>query len=332
MIGDILFYALGLAGLAILIAAALSPLETLTWWAGWTEDELSQDTPPPNASAAEPEQAAPDSARHYVVYLSGVASISGEYLLRRERIFLDRLRAAAPEAIIIADIFPYSPAGVPLLAAPRIFDRLWRWLQKLQLEERRPMLRTLINVRNVYQVMVSADHRYGPIFSQGAAIAIEKALAAQGYRRHPAARVTIIGYSGGAQVAVGAAPFLKARIGAAIEVVSIGGVIASDPGLNVLSALHHLRGDRDRVEKVGAVMFAGRWKLFANSHWNVAKRHGVVKMEIAAGSEHAGPRGYFGLPKIDGVAPGERTAQSVVAILNRDIGETGPPLADRALP
>ena len=178
------------------------------------------------------------------------------------------------------------------------------------------MLRGLINLRNIYQVLVSADHRYGPIFSQGAASAIEAALLKAGYAPGGGARIVIIGYSGGAQVAVGAAPFLKARLGASIDVISIGGVLASDRGIDAVDALHHVHGDRDRIEKIGAVMFAERWGAFANSRWNIAKRDGRLKLHKLTDIIHAGPDGYFGLPKRGDKSNNERTQEIVADILS----------------
>ncbi len=323
IIPDIMAASLGLAVFALLTAAALSPLETLSWWAGWTEQEIDHDEAPLRHSD--------ERQRLYIVYLSGVASISGKYLIRREKKFVQRLRASLPDAVLIENVFPYSPAGLPLLASPRLFDRLWRRIQKLQLQGRQDLLRGLINIRNIYQVLVSADHRYGPIFSQGAAQAIERALLASGYSRSCGAPVVIIGYSGGAQVAVGAAPFLKDRLGAVIDVISVGGVVSSDPGLVAVRRLHHIYGSHDRVEKIGAVMFAERWRAVVNSHWNTAKREGRIVLKRMENIFHAGPRGYFGLPKINGVSNNDRTLEVVIGTIG-EIASTPPEHGRAATP
>lgn len=307
MISEILIVSIGIAVFALATTAAMSPLETLSWWAGWTEQEIL--AAPPVAAADAENNAAP-----FVVYLSGVASISGEYLLRREKMFINALRDRLPHAVIIDDVFPYSPSGLPLLASPRLFDRLWRWLQKLDLQKRGNLLRGLINLRNIYQVMVSADHRYGPIFSQGAASAIGAALVEAGYRAD--SRIVIVGYSGGAQVAVGAAPFLKAQFGGPIDVISVGGVIASDPGIAAVDTVHHFCGDADRVEKLGALMFAERWPAYANSHWNKAKRDGRLTVYQFSDMAHAGPKGYFGLPKRGGQSNNERMVDAIAGVFS----------------
>lgn len=308
MISSVLIAAIGLAVFALVLTAALSPLETLSWWAGWTEKELGETPPEPKGDA--------DNHRRYIVYLSGVASISGRFLLPREKAFIRRLRKKFPDAVIVSDVFPYSPKGLPLLASPRLFDRLWRRAQKFQISERQTVLSVLINLRNIFQVMVSADHRYGPIFNQGAAGVIETALLENGYRRGGGAPIAIIGYSGGAQVAVGAAPFLTERLRAPIDVISIGGVIASDPGLPFVRKLHHIAGDSDNIQRLGAILFPERWPLLGYSTWNTAKREGRIEMHQLDNIIHSGVKGYFGRPPVNGVSNSERTADKLAALLS----------------
>ncbi len=307
MITSVLIAAIAIAVAALIATAALSPIETLSWWAGWTEEEPGRDIAPAPGDHEEP---------LYIVYLSGVSSISGRYPVPREKAFVRALKRAAPDAVVIDDVFPYSPAGVSLLGATRVFERLWRRIQKIKLQGRATLFEMLIRIRNIYQVMISADHRYGPIYNQGAARVIETALLEAGYRPGGGAPVFIIGYSGGAQVAVGAAPFLTHRLKAPVDVISVGGVMASDPGLHFVRRLHLLIGDGDNVRKVGAVMFPERWPAMALSEWNIAKRDGRIAVHRLARMIHAGPRGYFGRIKFDGVANGERTLECVVDILS----------------
>lgn len=296
---------------ALIVTAALSPIETLSWWAGWTEQELvEQDT-----SASVIAKHSSETNKTYIVYLSGVASLTGRVAIPREKNFIKALRTALPEATVVNNVFPYSPAGLPLLSSPRIFERLWRRIQMTRLKGRHGLLSILINMRNIFQVMVSADHRYGPIFSQGAAGVIEASLLNAGYKRYSGAKIVIIGYSGGAQVAIGAAGFLKARLGASINVISIGGVMASDPGLHFVHRLYHLHGDRDHIQRIGAVMFPERWRAMAHSEWNTARREGRIIMIRMKNMIHAGPRGYFGIPKLNGLSNYERTLGKVIGVL-----------------
>lgn len=307
MIPSLLFTIIVIGAAALIISAALSPIETLSWWAGWTEEEIEHTPAPPS----------PDDGadRRYVVYLSGVASLTGRFLLPREKAFIRKLKKLMPDAVIISDVFPYSPKGETLLSSPRTFDKVWRRVQMLKLDGRQTILSVLINLRNIYQVMVSADHRYGPIFNQGAARVIEEALIEEGYVRGSGAPVAIIGYSGGAQVAIGAAAFLRARLAAPIDVIGLGGVVASDPGLKYLRTYHHVVGDRDRIERVGAVMFSDRWKIAALSDWNAAMREGRIQHHVMPSMTHAGVKGYFGRPPVNGISNSERTAEMVAKLL-----------------
>ena len=314
MIGETIFLIGSVGAFALLITAALSPLETLSWWAGWREDEIKDETPDPSEPSPKPETT-PATSALFIVYLSGIATISGRYLITREKTFLHNLQTEFPDAKIISDVFPYSPRGLPLLAAQRFFDRLWRWFQQMQIEGRSSILSLMINTRNVFQVMISADHRYGPIFNQGAARVIENRLRDAGVSEHGNPRIIVIGYSGGAQIAAGAAGFLKTRLDTPIEIISIGGVMASDSGLHFVRRLHHFHGTRDRVEKIGAIFFPERWSLMAHSEWNHGKRDGRFALHKLDGMGHAGPTGYFGLPKQGATSNNERMVSHVAAAI-----------------
>ena len=93
-----------------------------------------------------------------------------------------------------------------------------------------------------------------------------------GYALESRVPVTLIGYSGGGQVALGAAPFLKRALGAPVSVVSLAGVMRSDPGLAELEHLYHLEGSKDPVPRLGLLVFPGRWPVFVTSHWNRLRR------------------------------------------------------------
>ena len=278
---------------AVLITAALSPLETLTWWAGWSDQELAE-TPPSQDIGAAP-QAAPDSNAHkkYVVYLSGVATISGKFLHPRERAFLRALNMRRDDVEIIDTIFPYSAAGIPMHSGQRMFEGLWRFLQKRKIRNRATILSSLINIRNVFQVMVSADHRYGPIYNQGIAKLIEETLIKRGYAPHSNAPIILVGYSGGAQIALGAALFLRANLGAPVHIISVGGVFASDPGFHAAQSFHHIVGEKDGTAKMGSVLFPERWGFFSHSAWNQARQHGRIKMVRPKNLGHMGAKRLF---------------------------------------
>jgi hypothetical protein len=265
----------------VLIIGLLSPIESLRWWAGASAEETIPIELPQTESAPDP----------VLIYLSGIGSISGDELLSEESLFLDRLAPLLPGSVIVRDVFPYSVTGVGLTGA-RAFAGFWRVLDRMRLNGDQ-MLSSLINLRNVFQVAVAADPRYGPIFANGVARIIAREAVAAGFRPGGSQRLVLFGYSGGAQVAVSAAPFLRDMLNTRVHVVSLGGVLDSDPGLRVVAALHHVVGDKDVMERVGRIVYPGRWPIVATSDWNTARRDGVVQVRVLPGMAHNTPGGYM---------------------------------------
>ena len=283
MILDLVSTLLVVGVLGVLVIGLLAPIETLQWWAGWSgEVDL-------NASeAVAAESSAPDPV---VIYLSGIGSISGDELLAEEVDFLDRLEALLPGGVLIRDVFPYSVSGVGLTGA-RSFGAFWRVLDRMRLNGD-VILSSLINIRNLFQVAVAADPRYGPVFSAGVSQVIARAALKAGYHTGSSQQLVLLGYSGGAQVAVGAAPFLRDLLGTRVHVISLGGVLDSDPGLRVVSAMDHLVGDRDVMERIGRIVYPGRWPIASASAWNAARREGIIRVRTLPGMAHNTPGGYM---------------------------------------
>lgn len=275
---------------AFFVAGLLAPLETLGWWAGWfgarEEDEVD---PPTDAGSTEVE---PPSGG-FVVFLSGIHSVSGNSFAPLEQAFLERLRDALDDARIV-EVFPYSVTN-RALTAHRVFARFWRWALSAKLSRRRlaGFAGFLINLRNGWQVAVSADRRYGPMYDAGSAALIERALRDQGWNDAKPAPVLLIGYSGGGQVAVGAAGLLAERLGRSVDVVSLGGVMASPRSLEGLGRIVHLRGSNDRVERTGVIFFPGRWPWVRWSSWNRGIAEGRIEVRELGRMDHTGREGYL---------------------------------------
>ena len=249
---EVVLHMVLVGGLAIVLSLALAPMESLGWWAGWLgPDPESPTQPPPPA----PDAAAPPP-RCFVVFLSGIGSISGDELLPAETAFLDRLQAAVAEARIVRDVFPYAPSGRPLLTGQRAFAWLWRRVLEWRLNGTK-LLPALLNLRNLFQVLVSADHRYGPLYSFGIARVARDRLEAHGYVPGSRTPVVLLGSSGGGQISVGAASYLDAEIDAPLSIVTFGGVMASDPGIEEVKRLASLYGTADRVYALGRACVSG---------------------------------------------------------------------------
>lgn len=272
----------------LLFSALTSPLEALGWWAGWYGEGVAEALEAEETEAARTEPAA--SASYFIVFLTGIAGVKSEVYLSEEREFLHRLARRLPEAVIVDDIFPYSVTN-RALTGQRLFA--WFWRYAFWRKERGGRVGLLINLRNLFQVMVSADQRYGPIYNQGSAALIVKGLQRHGYLNGSGTPVALIGYSGGGQIALGAVTYLARGLAAPIRVISLGGVMGSDPGVTHVEHLYHLRGTRDRVQRLGQLLFPGRWSLFPNSAWNRAVAAGKISVVEMGDIDHNGPGGYL---------------------------------------
>ena len=279
------------AVILILITAALAPLEALGWWAGWrgasdVDDELASDA---TAGAAEPPAADVD---HFMVYLSGIGAMSGTSYPSEELEFLGHLERALPRTALLSDVFPYSVTNMGL-TGERLFAGLWRWIERLRIGKPYALVILLLNLRNLYQVATSVDPRYGPIYNVGIASEVRRSLKRHGYRVGSGTPISLLGYSGGGQVAVGIAPFLAQACRAPVWVISLGGVMAADPGLLHVEHLWHLYGTKDPIQASGKLFFAGRWPLMVNSPWNRASAAGKITLLPLGPLTHLGTRSYF---------------------------------------
>ena len=305
------------AVILLVISAALAPLESLSWYAGW---QTGADEPDPAAGGTDRVPRAPAARRspadHYLVYLSGVGAISADSVPQEEVPFIRELTERLPNTRVVADVFPYA-MGNKGLNGQRFFAGLWRWIERRRVQNSMAVAAYLVNLRNAFQVAVSADRRYGPVYNLGVAQEIRAKLIEAGYPLGRGVPVTILGWSGGAQVAVGAAAFLRKMLGAPIYVISLGGLLADDPGLERVEHLWHLWGAKDIVSPIGQYAYAGRWKLFPRSVWNRAVAAGTITFVELGPFTHHGAGNYFDpaatLP--DGRSHLDKSLDTVVDIL-----------------
>src|SRR5690606_20846159 len=155
----------------------------------------------------------------YVIYLDGIAKVGhGNY----EDVtgLLDRLSAGLPRSVVLGDILPYSVTNVELIKG-RPFSRFWRRMMQFKLEGKQPLLAFSINARNLLQVLVAADGRYGPVYGRGEGQVILNSLLRAGYDLAARPPIVIVGYSGGVQIGLVATPFLNRALGTHITMISL---------------------------------------------------------------------------------------------------------------
>jgi hypothetical protein len=316
------------AVILVLLAGAVAPLESLGWWSEKGADEASRTLARIASGELDDDLPKTDHA-HYVVYLSGIGALDGASIPAEEQPLLDGLQARLPGALVINDVFPYSPANRALTGS-RALSAMWRHIESARLKKPESVLGFLVNGRNALQLFTSADRRYGPTFSLGTAQEIGRSLVQHGYELGGGKRVTLIGWSGGGQVSVGAAWFL-AGAGIPVDVVSLGGMLSDDPGLDRVEHLWHLHGTRDGWERMGRFIFAGRWPSAPFSHWNKALKSGRLT-EIPIGPfQHSVTEHYF---DPDAHAPDGRSylqvsLDGIVAVLTGQPVTVCPPLPEK---
>ncbi|RCK70248.1 hypothetical protein DT076_06170 [Desertihabitans brevis] len=289
----------------LLLLLMTAPFEALWWW--------SQQEEPVQRRAPREVGPAPTQGTTWIVYLAGVGTASSESS-RPEQPLLDRLRnRLGDEAVLVTGVFPYSVLDHGL-TTDRDLSWLWRVLDRMQ-RRKWPVLPLLINLYNVFQVLVSADRRYGPFFSLAMARTIWGRLRAAGYQSGSGDPVVLLGWSGGGQICLGASWYLADQ-GAPVYVLSLGGVLSSDPGLDRVRHLWHLHGSRDRVHRLGALLFPSRWPTSRDSSWNRAKREGrITTTEIGPYTHSSSPSYLTRRPQPDGSVPIEVTTEALLGTL-----------------
>jgi pimeloyl-ACP methyl ester carboxylesterase len=302
--------------LILFVTAALAPLESLGWWAGWTREASAKEARP----KAKPSVAAhrADEPDFYLIYLSGIGAISGDSFPEEEYPFLQGLKARLPTAKVITDVYPYSVTNNGL-TGQRFFAGLWKRIEKMRWKNPNSMLALFVNLRNALQMFVSADRRYGPIYNLGIANEIYRVLLQHGYRPENGRPIVLLGWSGGGQIAIGAANYL-ADLPSPLYVISLGGMLSDDPGLEKLTHLWHLYGVADPLQALGAVLYAGRWPISPHSPWNNAMAEGRIDIICLGHYRHNNERNYFDMKTLlpndaRGRTYGEKTLDAVVHIL-----------------
>ncbi|MFP4365233.1 MAG: hypothetical protein ACLFR1_15325 [Spirochaetia bacterium] len=296
----ILFFALFLMGV-------FAPFETLGWWAGWyddlapddprlslrilsnTEEKLFQET---EQVQQKKELQKEEVTAKYMVYLTGVGGVKPERLSNYEMNLLDSLKRSIPELKIVRDVFPYSVSN-RALTGERFFSRIWKVIENFKYRKRFQLLGWLINIRNIWQMLVSADNRYGPLYNHATAELIYSGLLRQGYQPGSGKPVVLLGYSGGGQVSAGAAFYLKKMLQAPVHVIGLGGALINATNITSIDSVTLLQGTRDSIPLFAVVTSPYRWRFLPHTGWNQARRKGLVTIRNIGPMKHMLRKGYL---------------------------------------
>jgi hypothetical protein len=78
-----------------------------------------------------------------------------------------------------------------------------------------------------------------------------------------------------------------------LRVISIGGVMSSDPAIRFVEHIDHFKGSKDPLPPVGVALYPGRRPIMAHSDWNRARRAGKVTTATIGPVKHFGSEDYF---------------------------------------
>ncbi|MEM7126158.1 MAG: hypothetical protein AAF702_07515 [Chloroflexota bacterium] len=322
MVISTLLDVLGLFGLAIILiilSAALAPFETMGWWAGWFGDKIYDEPIPSDGLLRKVDT----DSNCYILFLSGVGRTSTLTLSFREKSFLERMARRLPNAVVIDDVFPYSVNNLSLTKQP-YFARFWQKALKWKMRGPR-FAGNLINMRNIFQVLISADKRYGPMYNQGIAEVLLNGLNRYDFDPNGNTPIFLVASSGAAQIAVGASHYLKGWVNVPLYIVSVGGVFGSEPGLLTADHTFHFYGERDTAVR-WSFLDAGRWPFNSGSFWNQARRQGRITTVNLGDFCHTGRGSYldFKGKLSDGRSPVDVTADTVSEVIQQAV-KTSPP-------
>lgn len=280
-----------LVALLIPTAGIYSLVTQFAFWEGWIEG-----LPEPAQLFAAPPAPTWPAPRRYVVYLDGIQQRRSDHPPRITA-FLRRLeRALGSDTKLVEAIEAYTVLPVGLAEEP---GSAWFWRRLLRLQEQHPnalvqvLAAVLVQANNVIKVGISADRRYGPILNVELALKVAGQLADAGFHPSSGASITLLGYSGGGEMAMGLADNLRRICHCPVRIITFCGVFSGNQDLSRVEAITTVSGSRDPMELIGRLVFPGRSAILPFSRWNKARRGGLVRRALIPAMTHNGDEGPF---------------------------------------
>ncbi len=282
---------LATVGIMIPAAGIYSVVSQYAFWEGWLEG-----LPDPATLFRHPEVAGGMPPRRFLVYLDGIHQTEQDHPPRVAALLDELARGLPGDNVLVRGLEAYTvrQGGLAQDSGSR-----WFWGQVFRLENLHPnpwvrfLSAFLVQANNVIKVGISSDRRYGPIHNYELALKISSRLAELGFRPESGCDLVLLGYSGGAEMAMGAADYLRRLCRTPVRIVTFCGVFGGNHRLSEVGDIVTVVGGRDPVAAFGNIAYPGRLPLLVLSSWNRAVSRGAVQRAVIEGMNHNGPRGPF---------------------------------------
>jgi hypothetical protein len=278
--------------LLVLIPAAgiYSLVNEFAFWEGWLEGL------PRAEQLFSGRDAGGSSHRCYVVYLDGIHQLERDHPPRVSQFLKVLEQRLRPDTLLVRGLETYTVMPVPLAEDA---GSAWFWRRLFALQEHHPNLLVqllaaiLVQANNVIKVGISSDRRYGPILNYELALKISLRLSEAGFRPDGVSRIALVGYSGGAEMAMGVADYLRRISRAPVSIISFCGVFSGNQVVNSVAGITTIVGTHDPVAAFGRIAYPGRLPLLPLSNWNKALARGAIDRREITGMNHNGSSGPF---------------------------------------
>ena len=300
-LGDLLKLLGVLALLLIPISGIYSVASQYAFWSGWLgglpqRPELLPLPEPGSALCARD-----NGMGRVVIYLDGIHQSERDHP-PRVRAFLAELEAMLPADICLLkglEAYTVTPASLWEDAGSS-----WFWRRVFALQEQHPnalvgfVCAFLVQANNVIKVGISSDRRYGPILNYELALKVCQRLAETGLWPDPSGSngphdLILLGYSGGGEMAMGMADYLRRLSRCPVRIITFCGVFSGNQLLEQVARITQVVGSKDPVAAFGRIAYPGRLALLPLSNWNRALRRGQVERISIGGMNHNGATGPF---------------------------------------
>lgn len=281
----------GLLLLVLVPAAGIySLVSEFAFWEGWLEGL------PRAEQLFSGRGTAGGQHRCYLVYLDGIHQLERDHP-PRVTAFLEALQnQLCEDTLLVRGLETYTVLPVALAEDA---GSAWFWKRLFALQEHHPnpcvqlLAAFFVQANNVIKVGISSDRRYGPILNYELALKISLRLAEVGFRPGGDSRIVLLGYSGGAEMAMGVADYLQRISLAPVSIISFCGVFSGNQIVSSVAGITTIVGSRDPVAAFGRIAYPGRSPLLPLSNWNKALARGAIDRREIAGMNHNGSNGPF---------------------------------------